>query len=220
MHLMMHRLAPLFTVAAALISSAFATSALANPVARLSAPEYQQLLVAHSHLLTVRPTTVKGLSTAVHVCEQIPQLSPLLNLERSRCIYSIDLARTGSQLESTDRSCSKQTTANQIGCVLPSYQAMRSAALGLVQAERETETDVRSRGFSGVCARALRSKPRLIAKEAKVALDLAHLIKAMRARNATATRIDATHVITDTAAEASDQITHPSSLSACPHAVA
>ena len=219
MHRLMHRLTHLVTVAT-LVSLAFASSALANPVERLSAPEYQQLTVARSHLTAVRTSTVKGLRIAVSVCEQIPQLSSLLNLERSRCIYDVDLARTGFQVESTDRACSRQAVADQAGCVLPSYRAMRTVALGLLQAERETVTNVRARGFSGNCARALGSEPRMVSKQAKVTDDLAHLISAMRTRNASATRTAATRVISDTAAEASDQITSRSSLSACPHAVA
>jgi hypothetical protein len=214
------RRCPHLILAAALISLAFAASALASPEARLSAPEFQQLSVAHSHLRAVKTSTVRGLVTAVHVCEQIPQLSPLLNLERSRCIYGVALARTGFQVESTDRACSRQSAAHQAGCALPSYRAMRSVALGLLHAQRETDTNVRARGFSGTCARALGSAPRMVRKEARVTRDLAHLITAMRTRNAVATRTDATHLIGDTAAEASSQIMSRSSLSACPHAIA
>jgi hypothetical protein len=215
----MRRLPQLISTAT-LVSLAFAATAFASPVATLSAPEYQELSVAHSHLSSLKTTTVRGLGAAVHVCELIPQLSSLLELERSRCIYDVDLARTGFQVESTDRTCSKQAVAEQAGCVLPSYRAMRSVARGLLQAERETNTNVRARGFSGTCARALGSEPRIIRKEAKVTHDLAHLIAAMRTRNAAATLTAATHVITDTAAEASDHIMSRSSLSACPHAVA
>ncbi len=219
MHLLMRRL-PHLIGTAALVSLAFAATALASPVARLSAPEYQQLSVAHSHLISVKTTTVRGLGVAIHVCEQIPQLSSLLELERSRCIYDVALARTGFQVESTDHTCSKQAAATQAGCMLPSYRAMRSVALGLLQAERETNTNVRARGFSGTCARALGSEPQMIRKEAKVTRDLSHLILAMRTRNAAATLTAATHVISDTAAEASEHIMSRSSLSACPHAVA
>jgi hypothetical protein len=215
----MRRLSHLI-IAATLVSLAFAGSALASPRATLSTPEYQELSMARSHLRTVKTTTIKGLSVAIGVCEEIPQLSSLLEIERSRCIYDINLARTGFQVESTERACYRQAAADQAGCVLPSYQDMRSAALGLLHAERDTESNVRARGFSGTCARALGSEPRLIRKGAKVALDLAHMIKAMRTRNAAATRTAATHVITDTAAEASDQIISPSSLSACPHGIA
>jgi hypothetical protein len=209
MHLLMRRL-PHLIGTAALVSLAFAATAFASPVARLSAPEYQQLSVAHSHLISVKTTTVRGLGVAIHVCEQIPQLSSLLELERSRCIYDVALARTGFQVESTDHTCSKQAASTQAGCMLPSYRAMRSVALGLLQA----------RGFSGTCARALGSEPQMIRKEAKVTRDLSHLILAMRTRNAAATLTAATHVISDTAAEASEHIMSRSSLSACPHAVA
>jgi len=219
MHRLMHRLCHLIA-AAALVSLAFAASSFANPIATLSAPEYQQLSVARSQLRSVKTTTVRGLGVAIRVCEEMPQLTSLLELERSRCIYDVNLARTGFQVESTDRACSRQAPADQAGCVLPSYQAVRSAALGLLQAERDTVTNVRARGFSGTCARALGSEPRLVKKEARVTRDLAHLITAMRERDGAATRTDATRVITDTAAEASDQITSRSSLSACPHAVA
>lgn len=205
--------------AAALTSLAFAASTEARTTASLTAPEFQQLSTVQTQLRTVRKPTAKGLRAAVRVCEQIPQLTSLLISERSSCLYAVNFVRTGLLAESTARTCSEQrASSSDLACAIRSYQAVRIAAVGLIQADSEMNMDVRSRGFSGVCAVALGSQPKLLRQERRVAADMARLIAATKTLDHSAAQADVTRLIHDSAAEAATQILDRKSLTACPHA--
>jgi hypothetical protein len=173
----MRRLPILLVLCAALIPGAAQASAMGS----LTSAEYAQLVSARDRLRTANVKTLAQVKTALHGCEAIEQVSPLITEVRADCIAQIEIGGFGPTMQVTVKNCSGfPSVSKRLSCMLPSYELFATDTADFYNAEVTIRRLASARNLPAECVNLLSDPPAVVAKEKQMLDTLESLVAAMK----------------------------------------